>query len=53
MFLSSETRVSGNFLTCIKAVKYSFEFQEIQCTSGLDQTPGLWTQESMPRSTEL
>ena len=28
VFLSSETDMSGNFLDCIKGVKYRFEFQE-------------------------
>ena len=28
MFLSSETGMLGNFLSCIKGVKYRFEFQE-------------------------
>ena len=28
VFLSSETGMSGNFLSCIKGVKYRFEFQE-------------------------
>ena len=31
VFLSSETRFSGNFLSCIKGVKYHFEFQEGTC----------------------
>ena len=28
VFLSSETGMSGNFLSCIKGVKYRFKFQE-------------------------
>ena len=28
VFLSSETGMSGNFLGCIKGVKYCFEFHE-------------------------
>ena len=28
MILSSETRMSRNFLSCIKGVKYRFEFQD-------------------------
>ena len=28
VFLSSETSMLGNFLSCIKGVKYHFEFQE-------------------------
>ena len=28
MFLSSKTGMSGNVLSCIKGVKYRFEFQE-------------------------
>ena len=28
MFLSSDTDMSGNFFSCIKGVKYRFEFQE-------------------------
>ena len=28
VFLSRETGMSGNFLRCIKGVKYHFEFQE-------------------------
>ena len=28
MFLLSETSMLGNFLSCIKGVKYHFEFQE-------------------------
>ena len=28
VFLSSETGMSGNFLDCIKGVKFRFEFKE-------------------------
>ena len=28
VFLSSETGMSGNFLSCINGVKYHFEFKE-------------------------
>ena len=38
MFLSSETDMLGNILSCIKGVKYSFKFQEGTWDFTLDAT---------------
>ena len=29
MFLSSDTGMLGNFVSCIKDIRYHFEFQEV------------------------
>ena len=40
VFLSSETGMLGNILSCIKGIKYRFDFQEGTCDFSRDAAEG-------------